>query len=108
MTAPILWKSTPIAPCELERELSRSASATVHLARRGERRVALKAFDPAQAQPGIEAALRLSGPWVAEISDVGQFGDRLAVVSEWVDGVPLSQVVAALAGRGRLPQQVAL
>jgi serine/threonine protein kinase len=108
MTAPILWKSTPIAPCELECEVSRGPTATVHLARRGERRVALKAFDPSQAQPGIEAALRLAGPWVAGICDVGLFGDRLAVVSEWVDGVPLSRLVAGAARHGRLPQEAAL
>ncbi len=98
----------------LEAQVARSSAATVYRALRGASgaRVAVKVYDytgaPSAVLPALERARRLSGPFVATILDAGKLDGRAAVVSEWVDGVSLRQLLQVLGPNGRLPLSVAL
>lgn len=75
---------------EVESQLSKG----LYLARRGKQRFVVKTFQGAPPA-GVTAAVKLKGPWVAEVREVGMLDTRPAVVSEWVDGVPLSELLGA-------------
>jgi serine/threonine protein kinase len=95
--------STPLEGYEVETQLAKG----LYVARRGPERFVVKTFE-AEPPPGMLAALRLKGPWVAEVRDVGLIDTRQALVSEWVDGLPLSELVAAAPDGPRLSLPLAL
>lgn len=95
--------STPLSGYEIVTQLANR----LYLARRGNQRVVLKTFE-AEPPAALTAALKLKGPWVAEVREVGLLDTRHALVREWVDGEPLSALVAASSDGPRLPQPVAL
>src|SRR4051794_10368844 len=88
-------------------EVVTQLSKRLYVARRGASRFVLKTFET-EPPAAVESATRLTGPWVAEVREVGLFDTRHAAVAEWVDGVPLSELVAASRDAGRLSQSLAL
>jgi serine/threonine-protein kinase len=89
--------STVLDGYELETQLGKG----LYVARRGPERFVVKTFE-AEPPPSMAAAMKLKGPWVAEVRDVGLLHTRHALVSDWVDGVSLSQLVAAAPDGPRL------
>lgn len=86
-------------------EVESQVKKGLYVARRGSSRFAVKTFE-AEPPATMKAALKLSGPWVAEVREVGMLDTRHALVREWVDGMPLSELVAA--NGPRLTQTLAL
>ncbi|MBI3181034.1 MAG: protein kinase [Myxococcales bacterium] len=104
---------SPLSGYALVAQVSRGVGTTVYRGATGEgARVAVKLFDEAllsEQMPGVARARRLSAPTAVEVLDVGKVDGRLAVVSEWVDGASLAELLAELGKTGvRLPLSVAL
>jgi serine/threonine protein kinase len=55
-----------------------------------------------------ELASRIHHPNVAQILDLGEEGDRLYIVMEWVDGETLATIMKAAETRGGIPLAIAL
>lgn len=86
---------------EVESQLKKG----LYVAKRGTSRFAVKTFE-GEPPAAMSASLKLSGPWVAEVREIGMLDTRHALVREWVDGIPLSELVAI--NGPRLSQPLAL
>ena len=86
---------------EVESQLKKG----LYVARRGKSRFTVKTFEGVPPA-AVTAALKLRGPWVAEVREIGMLDTRHAVVREFVDGQPLSELVAV--NGPRLSQPLAL
>jgi len=102
-------ETTRIGPYELIRELGRGGSATVYLARRAddlfERQVAIKVMSRLahsvdafrRFQREIQILARVEHPYIVRLLEAGTTGEALAyIVTEFVDGRPIDEFVAAL------------
>jgi len=92
MTAPLLGY-----------EFVASMSKRLYRVKRGDQHFLLKTYEAAPPA-AVVRSMKLQGPWVAEVREIGLFDSRHAVVSEWVEGTELS----SLLGAGALPPLAAL
>ncbi|RVX45051.1 serine/threonine protein kinase [Nonomuraea polychroma] len=75
--------------------LSRGRQSAVYLGRSANGYAAIKLLPAADAetQRAVAAAQQVTEPSSARVLTAGMYGDRLYVVSEYVQGVPLAQVI---------------
>lgn len=94
--------STLLEGYEVEGQLGKG----LYLVRKGQQRFTVKTFT-GEPPSSMTKAMKLLGPWVAEVRDVGMLDTRHALVSEFVDGMPLGRLISQSEG-GRVSQSLAL